>query len=214
MFWNPRKATGATAQPAAPAAAAARTDDPPTKSKVFPKFLNAVAKQPNPILLDLGPVVGPNIEFFGERLACKIVIEDVFSVIERAAVAGDRASLGATLSSQFARDEASVDGILCWDVFDYLDRESGRTFAARLTAILKPGGALYGFFGTTDVELNHYSRVTVEAEDLLRVRPYPATPVRRTVLVIRDVNRMFEGLQVAESVLLKTSARECLFRKP
>jgi hypothetical protein len=34
------------------------------------------------------------------------------------------------------------------------------------------------------------------------------------VLVTRDVNRLFDGLVVAESVLLKTSARECLFRKP
>ena len=214
MFWNPRRASGAAAQPAAPAPVSSRTDDTLTRSKVFPKFLSAVSKQPNPILLDLGPVVGTNIEFFGERLACKIVIEDVFSAIERAAAAGDRASLGGTLSSQFARDDASVDGILCWDVFDYLDKEAGRALASRLMALLRPGGALYGFFGTTDVELDHYSRVTVEAEDQLRVRPYPATPVRRTVLVTRDVNRMFEGLRVAESVLLKNSARECLFRKP
>ncbi len=73
---------------------------------------------------------------------------------------------------------------------------------------------MYGLFGTTDIELTHYSRFTVEAEDAIRVRPYPATKVRRTVLVTRDVNKMFEGLNVAESVLLKTSARECLFRKP
>ena len=30
----------------------------------------------------------------------------------------------------------------------------------------------------------------------------------------RDINRMFEGLVVAESVLLKSSTRETLFRKP
>ena len=212
MFWNTRKSS--VAAPPAPAPAAPRTAEGLTRSKVFPKFLSVVARQPNPILLDLGPVVGPNVAFFGERLACKIVIEDVFTTIERAAASGERRGLPAALLSQFARDPASVDGILCWDAFDYLDRESGRALAARLTAILRPGGALYGFFGTTDIELTHYSRVTVEAEDLLRVRTYPATPVRRTVLVTRDVNRMFEGLAVAESVLLKTSARECLFRKP
>ena len=210
MFWNTRKSSVATS----PSPAAPRVGDALTRSKVFPKFLSAVARQPNPVLLDLGPVVGPNIAFFGERLACKIVIEDVFTTIERAAAAGERGSLSAALSSQFARESASVDGILCWDVFDYLDREAGRTLAARLTALLRPGGSLYGFFGTTDIELTHYSRVTLEGEDVLRVRTYPATPVRRTVLVTRDVNRMFEGLAVAESVLLKTSARECLFRKP
>lgn len=210
MFWNTRKSSVV----APPAPAAPRAGEVLTRSKVFPKFLTAVGRQPNPVLLDLGPVVGPNIAFFGERLACKIVIEDVFATIERAAVAGERGALSKTLASQFARESDSVDGILCWDAFDYLDRESGRVLAARLTALLRSGGALYGFFGTTDIELTHYTRVTVEAEDLLRVRTYPATPVRRTVLVTRDVNRMFEGLAVAESVLLKTSARECLFRKP
>jgi len=210
MFWNTRKPS--VAPPPAPAVP--RAGEGLTRSKVFPKFLSALARQPNPVLLDLGPVVGPNVAFFGERLACKIIVEDVFATIERAAAAGERGSLSAALSSQFARESASVDGILCWDVFDYLDREAGRTLAVRLTALLRPGGALYGFFGTTDIELTHYSRVTFEAEDVLRVRTYPATPVRRTVLVTRDVNRMFEGLAVAESVLLKTSARECLFRKP
>jgi hypothetical protein len=211
MFWSPRK-TSAAAAPAT--AALARTDDSLTKSKVFPKFLSAVAKQPNPVLLDLGPVVGRNIEFFGERLACKIVIEDVFATIERAAAAGDRASLATTLASQFDREPASVDGILCWDAFDYLDKHAAKALSARLGALLRPGGSLYGLFGTTNVQLTSYSRVTVEAEDQLRIRPYPATPVPRTVLVTRDVNRLFEGLSVGESVLLKTSARECLFRKP
>lgn len=209
MLWSSRKSPSAP-----PAPPVARLDDPPTRSKVFPKFLAAVARQSAPVLLDLGPVVGANISFFGDRLACKIVIEDVFTTIESAAARGDRASIGAALATQFDRDPDSIDGILCWDVFDYLDREAGRTLATRLKTILKPGGALYGLFGTTDIELTHYSRFLVEAEDALRVRPYPATKVRRTVLVTRDVNKMFDGLNVAESVLLKTSARECLFRKP
>jgi hypothetical protein len=209
MLWGPRKSTSAP-----PAPPAARPDDPPTRSKVFPKFLAAVARQSTPVLLDLGPVVGPNIEFFGERLGCKIVIEDVFTSIEKVAANGDRSAIGAELSTQFDREPESVDGILCWDVFDYLDREAGRTLATRLKSILRSGGALYGLFGTTDIELNHYNRFLVEAEDALRIRTYPATKVKRTVLVTRDVNKMFEGLTVAESVLLKTSARECLFRKP
>jgi hypothetical protein len=210
MFWNSRKSAVA----ARPAPAVPRAEDPGTRSKVFPKFLTTVSRQPSPILLDLGPVVGANIAFFGERLACKIVIEDVFATIERAAAAGTRASLRETLATQFTREPASVDGILCWDVFDYLEKETGRTLAAKLTTLLRPGGALHALFGTTTIELKTYSRVTVEQGDLLRIRSYPATPVQRTVLVNRDINRMFEGLAVAESVLLKTSARECLFRKP
>jgi hypothetical protein len=34
------------------------------------------------------------------------------------------------------------------------------------------------------------------------------------VLVTRDINKMFDGLVVTESVLLKSNTRETLFRKP
>jgi hypothetical protein len=107
----------------------------------------------------------------------------------------------------------SVDGILCWDLFDFLDRSTGQTLAGRLARMLRIGGALYGLFGATAIELTTHTRFVVEAEDRLRLRPYPATPVRRNVLVPRDIIKMFEGLTVAESVLLKSNTREVLFRK-
>ena len=36
-----------------------------------------------PVLLDLGPVIGGNVSFFGERLGCKIVVEDIAKDIDR-----------------------------------------------------------------------------------------------------------------------------------
>ena len=38
--------------------------------------------------------------------------------------------------------------------------------------------------------------------------------MRRNVLVTRDINKMFDGLVVAESVLAQEHTRETLFRKP
>ena len=35
------------------------------------------------MLLDLGPVVGSNVNFFGDQLGCKIFIEDIYAEIER-----------------------------------------------------------------------------------------------------------------------------------
>jgi hypothetical protein len=79
--------------------------------------------------------------------------------------------------------------------------------------MLRTGGALYGLFGSSAVDLTAHTRFVVETQDRLRLRPYPATPVRRTVLVTRDIIKMFEGLDVTESVLLKSNTREVLFRK-
>ncbi len=191
----------------------AQVADPAAHSKVLPRFLAAIT-HPTPVLVDLGPVVGANIAFFGERLGCKIYVEDLVAEIEACARRGERDRLSAVLSGRLTQPDDSVDGILCWDLFDFVDRSAGRVLAERLTRLLRKGGALYGFFGTTAVDLDSYSRFSIEGEDRLRIRPFPATPVRRDVLVTRDIIKMFSGLIVTESVLLKSNTRETLFRKP
>ena len=206
-----RRSSGADAAPAV--APVARDPDVVAQSKVLPRFLSAIT-QPAPVLVDLGAVVGANIAFFGERLACKIFVEDLITEVEACTRRGERDRLGAVLSARLKQPDESVDGILCWDLFDFLDRASGRVLAERLARLLRKGGALYGFFGTTAVDLGSYSRFSIEGDDRLRVRPVPATPVRREVLVTRDISKMFSGLIVTESVLLKSNTREILFRKP
>ena len=121
---------------------------------------------------------------------------------------------GACIATRLTQAPATIDGILCWDLFDFLDKVTGQALARKLVGLLRPGGALYGCFGTTPIELHHYTRCSFESADTLRQRPYAATPVRRTVLVTRDIIKMFDGLVVAESVLLKSSTRETLFRRP
>lgn len=202
----------APAQPAAPPRQ--EREDAIATSTVFPKFLSAVARLDHPVLLDLGPVVGSNVEFFGLRVSCKLHIEDLFHEIEIAARAGGRAGLQAALLRRLGQRPESIDGILCWDVFDFLDRPTGLALASHLETLLRRGGALYGFFGTTPIDLNHYTRYVVEREDRFRLRPYPATPAQRSVLLTRDINNMFDRLVLADSVLLKSGTRETLFRRP
>jgi hypothetical protein len=199
--------------PAAPVAALSPAETL-VRSKVLPRFLAAVAQQSSPVLLDLGPVVGSNIAFFGDRLACKIHVADVFAEIESCAKLGDRAACADAILSRMTYGPGSVDGILCWDAFDFLDRRSSQALAARLAEMLRRGGALLGSFGTKAVELRHYTRFAVESEATLRARAYPATPLTRPVLVTRDIDKMFHTLRVTDTVLLKSGAREMLFRKP
>ncbi len=166
------------------------------------------------MIMDLGPVVGSNISFFGEELACRILVEDLFALVETHARAGTREALGDALVERLAREPGSIDGILCWDLFDHLDKQSAPKLATALVSLLKPGGVLYAFFGQKPETLTRYNRFVVEARDRMVLRPTPATAAPRHVLVNRDINRMFEGLIVAESVLLKSNARETMFRKP
>src|SRR5512141_1479545 len=83
-------------------APAPRGDEPVVPSKALPKFLGAIANRAEPpVLLDLGPVIGTNVAFFGERLGCKLFIEDLFADFDRHARAGTLAELPATIDKRF-----------------------------------------------------------------------------------------------------------------
>lgn len=174
----------------------------------------ALGQVPAPVILDLGPVVGSNISFFGEHLSCKIFVEDLFAEVEAQARAGTRELLAERLPLRLKHGPNSIDGVLCWDLFDFLDKRAGQALAARLLTLLKPGGIIYGFFGQTPGPLSQYTRFMVESAGTMKLRTSPASPTARTVIVNRDLGKLFQGMVVAESVLLKNSARETLFRKP
>ena len=199
---------------AAPGTARAAPSEAIVATRAFPKFLNAVGQRESPVIVDFGPVIGANVAFFGERLGCKIFVEDLFADVERHTRAGTRAGLAEFFETRLSHGEASVDGVLCWDVFDFLDRASAAALAAKVAHMVRPGGAAFGYFGAAAAELTHYSKYVIHNEKELRVRPYPATPVKRHVLQNRDIGRLFEPLTIAESFLLKSNIRETLFRRP
>lgn len=210
MFkWGTRKTTDEAEGGVATAPA-----DPAVTSKVLPRVLAALGARPTPVLLDLGPVVGANVAFFGEQLACKIHVEDFYAAVEAHARRADPDAQPPALAARLSYPDASIDGILCWDLFDFLEKDGAQALAGRLAALLRPGGVLYAFFGTAAGDIANYTRFVVESDGTMRHRLSPATPTRRKVLTNRDITRMFEGLEVVESVLLKSQTRETLFRKP
>ena len=212
--WGGRKAEGATVAPPPPKPTSAQTPTPERSTKVLPRFLAALSPVESPVLLNLGPVVGQNIAFFGERLGCKIFVEDIAA--DLAAAPPPPSEVKAFLEKRLPHGPGSIDGILCWDLFDQLDRPTSQALAGHLARLLKPGGVLYAFFGATAAPISHHTRYIVAGPDTfeLRTSPAPAPLKPRNVLVTRDTNKMFEGLVVTESVLLKSNTRETLFRKP
>lgn len=191
----------------------------PEQDLVFPtkalrKFLSCLTARESPVLLDLGPVVGSNVSFFGEQLGCKILVEDLYADVERHVRRDALDTLPDFFAKRFQQGDATVDGILCWDLLDYLDREAAQVLASELTRVLRPDGALLGFFGTAQTRELHYTKYVVVDDTNLRHRSYPATRGRQGILLNREIIRMFEGLRVSDSFLLKMNLREILFRKP
>jgi Methyltransferase domain len=192
----------------------ASDSEPLFSTKAFRKFLPCFAGREAPVLLDLGPTVGANISFFGEQLGCKIFIEDLFADLDRHVRAGTTERFTDVLRHRFPQESGSVDGIICWDFIDYLERPAAQVLADELARVLRPDGALLAFFATVQTNDPRYTKYVIADEENLRHRSYPAARCRQTILMNRDIIRLFPTLRVSDSFLLQNNLREILFRKP
>src|SRR5262249_20960829 len=143
---------------------------------VLPKFFSALATVEAPTILDLGPVVGANVAFFGDRLGCKLLIGDLHRDLDTQGISADEARerLMTRLQSTVV---SPLNGVLCWDVFDFLDRPTAQALGAFLTSMLAPGAVVHGFFGTKQGELTHYTRFVLKSAREMECRRVPAKPV-------------------------------------
>jgi hypothetical protein len=187
--------------------------DPVFATKALKKFLACLTSRPSPVLIDLGSVVGGNVTYFGEQLGCKIFVEDLFADVDRHVRQGKLADLPAFMRKRFPQESESVDGILCWDLIDYLDKPAATELAIQLMRVLRPDGALLGFFSTGRPREAQYTKFVIIDDVNLKYRSYPAARGRQTVLLNRDIIKLFPNLRVSDSFLLQNNLREILFRK-
>ena len=183
-------------------------------TKALQKFLANLQGGDNPLLLDLGPVVGSNVTFFGEQLGCRIRVEDIAADIDRHVKANTLDQLPDFFTKRFTQAAGTVDGILCWDLFDFLDRPAAQSLATALSALLKPDGCLLGFFSTAETHQAVYTKYVVVDHATLKYRTYPASRPRQRNLLNGDIIKLFKDLRVTDSFLMKSKVREMLFRKP
>lgn len=194
---------------------AGASDGPVHPTKVLARFIAGLSSRSQPVLLDLGPVVGSNVSFFGEELGCKIIVEDLSKDIDRHVREGILDQFPVFLTKRFSQEPGSIDGILCWDLFDYIDKKSAESLAQQLIRLLRPDGVLLAFFATAEPQQGikpEYTRHIVVDKANLQHRPYAAARAKQRPLPNRDIQRLFEPLRVVEQFLLKTNRREVLFR--
>lgn len=185
------------------------------RTKALRKFLTSLKSKESPVLLDLGPVVGANVNFFGEQLGCKISVESIYAEIDRHAREQRLDALAAFLEKRFPQGDGTVDGILCWDLVDYLGRPEAQALATQLTRILRPEGTLFALFGTSQPDdAPRFTKYVVVDDSNLMYQPYESVRRREASLPNREVLRLFSGLHVADSFLLQNNIREILLRKP
>ena len=181
-------------------------------------FVLALQSRSAPLIIDLGPAVGGNVTFLGEHLGCKLVVEDLLESLPPVSDSdddSDAADVAEEPTPRLSDPDASVDGVLCWDVLDYLSPPAGKALADELVRVLRPGGALLLSHGTESLSQPGRVEYEIISETSLRYRLRSGVTNRsRRVLQSREVTRMFGSLAISDSFLLKSRMREVLFRRP
>lgn len=183
------------------------------RSPALARFLNVIEARGAAELLDLGPGIGPNIAFLGERIRCKIHVEDLYADLDRHVQMGTLDRFAQFLTTRLPLPDQSIDAVLCWDLFDYLEAGAATVLAGQLIRLLKPEGALHVLFSTVASGERGYTRYIIEDDEHLRYQPSPGACARQRILENRDIIRLFDRLRVSDSILLKSRLREMVFRK-
>src|SRR5947209_12160978 len=86
-------------------------------SKTLQRFLSLLFSRPAAEVVDLGPVIGSNITFLGERVGCKIHVEDLYADIDRHVKQDKIDQLQAFLTGRFALPAGTAAATLGWESF-------------------------------------------------------------------------------------------------
>ena len=183
-------------------------------SKTLRPFLEAMAGEEVPVIVDLGPVVGSNVTFLGSCLACRLHPVDLYPDVDQPFARGDSAGFEAALGAKLGLAPGSVDGVLAWDVFDYLGRAEAAMLSRRLASLLRPGGLMMALFTAEPRQVAASWRYVIVDADHLRHRPAPGARWARKVWPVRDIEVLLAPLEVQHTHLLAHHQREMLLRRP
>lgn len=164
-------------------------------------------------ILDLGPAVGANIEFFS-RFRCRLFIEDLFDTLNSFDYLSPED--GFSYESVFSYllpylRSRKFDCILAWDLFNYLDRDVLAHLTEHLIRHCRRGTLLFCQIATHRhiPELPHRFRIldeeTVEyvaQSSVMREAPRYETG---------DLTRILPGFRIMNSFFLRNGYREYLF---
>jgi hypothetical protein len=178
-------------------------------------------------LLDVGPVWQSTVRFFVER-GYKLYTEDVlvawrdFLQAEEAAARarppgavappeapGARAER--FLQSNLTQPANSVDAILLWDLLDYLDADSLPPFLARISSLLRDGGAILAIFNTRMPE--RFNRYRVLDERNLELLPSSLLVPPQHIYQNREIQLLFERFRDSKFFVGRDQFREGIFIK-
>jgi len=196
----------------------ASTQHPTFPTKIVKDFIEGIAKKPDPVVLDIGSVVGSNLECL-LNFGIKVYMEDLltayakpkYSIFVEDKPAFDERRF---FAENFNYGDQYFDGLICWDVLDYLEAKFARTFVEQISTKIKPGGLVLGFFHTqkgTESAFVHKYRLVNEVT--LEYIPLESKMEPKKIYPSREISQLFSGYQSQRFYLLKNNLLEVMLKK-
>ena len=193
-------------------------------TRALSKFVAALGLRTSPVVVDLGQAVGANVSFLGETLGCKLHVEDLWSAPgiwgpvasqtehPKSSQGGDDGD--STPERVLRRETGSVDGLLCWDVFDYLELDAATALGSEISRVLSPGGVVFVCHAAEQCQIAGPIQHEIVDDMTLRYRSSDRVLPASRVWQSRAVTKIFKDLLISDSFLLTNRMREVVFRKP
>ncbi|HTV59081.1 MAG TPA: class I SAM-dependent methyltransferase [Verrucomicrobiae bacterium] len=191
------------------------------------EFLWLLSDIEQPRILDLGNVSQATLNFFINK-GFRISTEDILRSWKEF-IASEEDSLRrmppgqetgrisqASLAEKFLADavsypEENFNGVLVWDLLDYLDSELMPRLMDRLFDILRPGGVVLAMFHSRTPERYHRYRV-LDTQSFEMV-PTPTISVHARIFQNREILDLFGKFRSSKTFVARDQLREALFLK-
>jgi hypothetical protein len=192
----------------------------PQHSLGLPALLDGLPADARPAILDLGPAVGVNIDFWS-GLGCRLHVADLQDSLHAATPSwsepeGDTALLPAGILPV----SSTFDLVLAWDLLNYLTLPQMRAVARGLAPCTRRGTMLFALIGTLRQMPPRPLRYRIAGRDRLLYEDGPAVAPRAAEATRPcpryrqpDLERGLPLFAVATSYLLRTGVQEYIFAR-
>jgi hypothetical protein len=184
----------------------------PRHSNGLDQFFSYIKGESGLSILDLAGVNQANVSFI-TNLGHKIYSEDFLRGLRVGANGDSQPRVDAFLSQNLNHREGSFDGVLAWDVLEYLSAPLLTATVERLARIVKPGSYLFAVFQAQEKaeSVPQYSFRIKDSKTLLVADRGHRKPEQ--VFNNRSLEKLFHGFESLKFFLARDKLREVIVRR-
>ncbi len=177
--------------------------------------LHELQRRRRPRVLDLGPAIGANVEFFA-GFSAQLFIADLYRSLRGPAdsLPLDPRRLERTLADQLPTAEhPPFDLILAWDLLNYFEPPQLEVLGRHLGLLCRPGGQLFALLATRGTIADQPLTFQILARDLLRYETAAVAERESPRYMEANLQRLLDAFAVQTSFLLRHGMQEYIFTR-